>query len=100
MKRVYIQVGKGQTIDNFTDWEIPLDLDKFLEENATEQLGEDYTNVVLREGEIVNINGVEFIHVRSRKYFNRNEYGHLAPVCELTLLQELLYRVKNDEEDA
>lgn len=95
MKRVYVEIGRGMPMHNFTDWRLPRDIDLYLKDATV--IGEGYEQYDIKPNEVITINEQEYIHVASRKYFTKNTHGKLGAICELTLLQPMLYEENHDE---
>jgi hypothetical protein len=89
MLRYYIVVGEGVPMHLFTDYKVPNDVYKYLEDNTEKVLGEEMTVTSLQPSELININDKVYMHVTSRKFYKKEEERCLiVPVCELCFLQE------------
>ena len=98
MLRYIYLVGKDQPMDTFTDWRIPTDILKYAQNNKSNLLGAIHSDRDLKPSEIININNKEYIHVASRKYYKeKDKEGFLGIICELTLVQSVLYEEKKED---
>jgi len=97
MTRYYFEVGTGEKVHTFVGVAFPESPHKFIQENRKTLLGEEVDPLPMAVNEIINIEGDSYVHVSSRRYYVNKREGVLRCIIELSFVQNMLQKKKDDE---
>jgi hypothetical protein len=97
MIRYYFQVGIGEKVHTFVGVKFPKDPYLFIKENKNILLGEEVYPLRMEVNEVVNIEGDSYVHVSSRRYYEKKGKGVLRCNLELSFVQNMLQKKKDEK---
>lgn len=98
MIRYLCVAGKGKELSTFSNPKFPTNVAKFLRENGSDLIGKTNSDRNLRTNEVINVDGIDYMHVGSRKYYRTKKTKSWIPIlCELSFIQPMLYKEKTNE---